>query len=429
MSRESLEYAVPAGRRTVSPCWRREAPRDLVVVLWAEAFGGSERHTVDLINYLVAADWRVTLVLPNLDLMPLGIHPDHGDRLTVVRDQLPVRGLSRSDVRAWRSLFRRHPARRALLVKPWYYTADLRMLRALRASYTQVIHLEHSLVPPRHRYSVRRHWAVIPGLGLWWFRDRWRRQAMSRTADRFLAVSEAGRQSLLRDAGVRPDRVVACPNGVDLDQWQRDPEAGQAFRRRLGIDDRVHLFGSVGHLVPIKGIELGIRALARLVERTDRPVAYCVAGDGPCREELEGLAVRLGVAGQVYLLGHQRQVRPVYSAIDTLLCPSIVESFSLSCLEAMACECRVIAAEVGGLSEVIDAPACGQLLNSRDPDRWAEAMARFVALPEAVNHELRQQARERVACHHDQRQRLAWLASVLREPIGAARRAAAARGD
>jgi glycosyltransferase involved in cell wall biosynthesis len=422
MRHESLEcercVPDPQAESGVRTAAHRRPLCDLLIVLWAEAFGGSERHTVDLVNYLLAAGWRLTLVLPHLDLVPLGIRDDPQGRLEVVREQLPVRGLRPADVRVWRQLFRRHPARRALLVKPWYYAADLRMLRALRASYAEVIHLEHSLVPPLAAYRVRRHWAVVPGLGLWWFRDRWRRWAMSRTADRFLAVSEAGRRSMLADAGVLAERVVTCPNGVDLQQWQRDPAAGHALRRRLGIDDNVRLFGSVGHLVPIKGLDLALQAFARLRSQTARPVAYCLAGEGPCRQDLERLAIRLDVAGAVHFLGHQRQVQPLYSALDTLLCPSRVESFSLCCLEAMACQCRVIAAAVGGLSEVIADPVCGRLLDSRDPDLWARAMAEFAELPEDKRRALGQQARAHVACHHDQRQRFAWLESVLRQPLG-----------
>lgn len=388
--------------------------QDLVVVLRAEDFGGSERHTVDLVNYLTAAGWHLTLILPGLDLTARGIHaaPEH---LTILRTELPLTGLSRADARAWRQLFRTLPARTALLIKPWYYAADPRFLRALRAGYSRVVHLEHSLVPERLPFRVRLHFGVLPGLGLWWFRDLWRRRQMSRTADRVLAVSEACRAGLVQDGLIRSDKVIACPNGVNLEQWARDPQAGRLFRARLGLDADVYLFGTVSHLVPIKGIDLALRALAGLVELGHRQVAYCVIGDGPLRQDLEKLAEQLGVRDRVYFLGHLQDVRPAYSALDTLLCPSTTESFGLACLEAMACGCRVIAAAVGGLPEAVTDPVCGELLHDREPDNWAGAMARHMKTPAAECSQLADQIRAHVARVHDQRARLAFLAAALVE--------------
>ena len=55
------------------------------------------------------------------------------------------------------------------------------------------------------------------------------------------------------------------------------------------------------------------------------------------------------------MLGAQEDIIPLLSAADVFLLPSAQESFGLAALEAMACEVPVVASNVGGLPEVIDA--------------------------------------------------------------------------
>src|SRR4051794_4774058 len=119
---------------------------DLLVLTRVNSFGGSERHTIDLVNDLTASGWRVTLVQSGLDLVPWGIRREPG-RLEVVTTRLPMRNLTRADQRAWRRLLGALPAERALLVKPWYHVADLRCLAVIRGLYPRVLHIEHSLPP------------------------------------------------------------------------------------------------------------------------------------------------------------------------------------------------------------------------------------------------------------------------------------------
>src|SRR5262249_53323158 len=138
-------------------------PYDLAILARGINFAGSERHTVDLVNHLVGSGWRVVFVQAGLDLVPWGIR--QGDsKLHVVNTRLPMKGLSRSDSRAWYHLLREFPAERALLIKSWYFTADLRCLAAIRKTYPVVYHLEHCLPPERAPCHSRLHFGIVPGV-------------------------------------------------------------------------------------------------------------------------------------------------------------------------------------------------------------------------------------------------------------------------
>src|SRR5262249_18408939 len=141
-----------------------------------------------------------------------------------------------------------------------------------------------------------------------------------------------------------------------------------------------YLFGFAGRVAPLKGIDLAVRAFDQLRRRV-RGVTLCIAGEGPSRAELEQLARELGLEGLIRFTGYMDDIRDAYSALDTMLLPSLLESCPLSLLEGMACGCRVIATPVGGIPELLGDPACGDLVPTRDPGEWADAMQCHLRTP------------------------------------------------
>ena len=395
---------------------------DLAVIIETRVFAGSERHTVELIKHLVEAGWKVALVEAGGDFVASRLPKEHPN-LRVVRTHLPLADPSRGSDRAWRLVLRQVPARRVLLVKTWYFAADLGSLRAIRRTFEVVYHIEHSLPPERAHGSERRHLGVLPGLGLRRYRDAWRRWRMSRMVDHVLAVSGAGSRALAEHAFLRPEQISTCPNGVDARCWTRDTAGGREFRLRHGIAPSSYLFGVVARLERLKAIDLAIRAVALLKADCAEPLELCVVGDGPCREELKGLAAHLGIADRVHFTGTLADVKSAYSAIDTYLCTSTTESWPLVLNEAMACGCRLVAAAVGGVPEVAADPICGTLLDSREPTEWARVLRQHVKTPLAERREISQRIQAYVAREHSLQARFAYLASVLEGPPGLLRRA------
>jgi glycosyltransferase involved in cell wall biosynthesis len=161
--------------------------------------------------------------------------------------------------------------------------------------------------------------------------------------------------------GVDPARVTSLRNGVDLELFR------PVERER---NDRFTLLG-VGHLVPVKGQELIIAALPLLPG-----VRLVLAGDGPDRQMLDGLACRLGVRHRVDFLGAvpQAQLRGHYGAADALVLASSREGWANVLLESMACGTPVVASRVYGTPEVVAAPEAGVLMGERSAAGVAAAV-------------------------------------------------------
>ena len=180
---------------------------------------------------------------------------------------------------------------------------------------------------------------------------------------------------------VAPARIEVMRNGVDLNLFRPlEPAAQRALgRARLGLAGRTLL--SVGLLIPRKGHDLAIRALALLPG-----VTLLIAGNGPEEAGLRALAKDCGVGGRVRFLGalSQPELREHYGAADALVLASSREGWANVLLEAMACGTPVIASDVGGTAEVVASPAAGVLMIERTPAALADAARRpFAHYPAA----------------------------------------------
>lgn len=184
----------------------------------------------------------------------------------------------------------------------------------------------------------------------------------------------------LKDAmvqlGIPDERIVSLRNGVDLQLFH--PPLRELERARLKLTRRTLL--SVGQLVPRKGNDLVIRALAHLPD-TD----LLIAGEGPEKARLCALAAESGVAQRVRMLGAlpQGELHRYYGAADALILASSREGWANVLLESMACGTPVVASNVWGTPEVVAAPEAGVLLPCRTPESIAAGVeALFSNYPE-----------------------------------------------
>lgn len=197
----------------------------------------------------------------------------------------------------------------------------------------------------------------------------------ARRAAGIVAVSQAIKDAVVA-LGVPDSRVTVLRNGVNLKTFHPGG--------RDGAREKLHLRGptllSVGHLIERKGHAFAIAALPRL-----KGCTLLIAGDGPERQALHGLAESLKVADRVRFLGSVPHVelQQVYAAADALILASSREGWPNVLLESMACGTPVVATSIWGNPEVVSQPAAGVLMKSRSAEGVADAInALFSALPD-----------------------------------------------
>lgn len=130
----------------------------------------------------------------------------------------------------------------------------------------------------------------------------------------------------------------------------------------------------VGRLVSEKGVDIALRALARLPSK----FTLTVCGDGPEKDELTRLSRALDIKDRVYFKGWVKDIEltDIAQKMAIQLVPSRNESFGIAALEAIAYDCVVVASNTGGLPEAVG--SCGILVPPEDPRALAEGVRQAV---------------------------------------------------
>jgi glycosyltransferase involved in cell wall biosynthesis len=183
-------------------------------------------------------------------------------------------------------------------------------------------------------------------------------------------VSGDTARALVGWTGLATERFPVIPNGIPLERFSRvgrpaaDVAAFLSGRRGIAMTAR---------LVPAKGHEVAIGALARLPE----DLCMVFVGEGPERPSLEDLARRLGVSARCLFLGSRADVPAILEACDLYLQTSYAEGFGIAALEAMAAGLPVVASDSPGLGGLVR--GAGALFPTGDAEACAAAIGNLLS--------------------------------------------------
>jgi phosphatidylinositol alpha-1,6-mannosyltransferase len=252
-------------------------------------------------------------------------------------------------------------------------------------------------------------------------------RAVLRGAAGVIALGDYPWRECVRAAG-RPVRGVVIPPGVDTNRFRPiDPEARVAVRQAFGLDPDAQLVLGVSRLVPRKGFDVLIEAVAGLGDQ----VQLAIGGSGRDRARLESIARRLGA--RVVFLGRvgDAELPGLYGAADVfaMLCRDRwagleAEGFGIVFLEAAACGVPQVAGRSGGSHEAVADGSTGFVVSPRDVRAAASALERLLGDP-ARRAEMSAAARRRAVEEFDYDRlatRLAPIAAGDLDSLGAARR-------
>lgn len=212
----------------------------------------------------------------------------------------------------------------------------------------------------------------------------------------FIANSHAVKQASCRDLGIDPRRVEVIYRGRDLARFAMDKaERGPSDRPTTGHVGRP-LIVNVGRLCENKGQAELIRAMPALL--TAYPDAcLLIAGEGPYRAVLTGLIADLGLAEQVFLLGHRYDIPALLQAADLFVSPSHYEGLPGAVIEAMLAGVPVALSNMNVHREMVVDGDNGRLFPLRDISALATTMLSLLDQPElarAMAQRARRQAFE-----------------------------------
>lgn len=238
--------------------------------------------------------------------------------------------------------------------------------------------VSHVIARPRARLIFWVHAEVV--------RPAWRYKMfyrpflrrMLRRADRIVVASPQV-ANMAKELQPYRDKCVVIPYAIDPDQHAWNPALEARVKAiRAERPEPVVLF--VGRLVPYKGVDVLIRALARTRARA------VIVGEGPLRGELESLAGITGVAERIRFAGNASadELAALYNACDVFALPSVTraEAFGMVQIEAMACRKPVICTDLpSGVPWVNQHGVTGLVVPPGDPEALARAIDTLLSDP------------------------------------------------
>jgi teichuronic acid biosynthesis glycosyltransferase TuaC len=206
---------------------------------------------------------------------------------------------------------------------------------------------------------------------------RWLSGRALRAADQLIMVSQEMRRLVIDRFRVAPARVHAIANGVNAVIFH--PRDRAAMRLKLGLGIALRIIVYVGRFVATKGVRELLQAFGALATQ-DADLRLVLIGDGVMREELQAQVAAAAWGRHVLLPGAMQPeaIAEWLSAGDLLCLPSYSEGYPNVVLESLACGRPVVATNVGGIPEIIDATN-GRLVAPRDSAGLQAALAATLA--------------------------------------------------
>jgi glycosyltransferase involved in cell wall biosynthesis len=166
---------------------------------------------------------------------------------------------------------------------------------------------------------------------------------------------------------VQTAKITVVHNGIDVRRFEELVSSGGDL-----------LVGTVGHLAPIKGHDVFLRAAA-LISARRRDVRFVIIGEEKSpqmehRKSLESLVAELDLNGIVDMPGWRDDIPAALSSLTLFVSAARSEPFGLAIIEAMAAGLPVVATASEGAVEIIEGGVTGKLVPASDAEALAQAI-------------------------------------------------------
>lgn len=288
----------------------------------------------------------------------------------------------------------------ACRILPWLQRFGATHLHAHFCSNpTEVAMLAHALGGPRFSFTVHgtAEFDKLSVLGM---------EHKVGMAAFVVSVSSYGASQIYRRVSHKEwpkIKVVHC--GLEKSFFDSQGTSTLATRPRLVC---------IGRISAEKGQLLLVQAAARLKARGIL-FELVLAGDGDMRGEVERLIAAHNLQDRITITGwiSSDQVREELIASRALVLPSFSEGLPVVIMEAMALRRPVLASSVGGIPELVRPGVDGWLFPPGDVDELANAMARFLQMPDDEIRQMGESAYQRVVARHSIASEVGKLADLI----------------
>lgn len=164
---------------------------------------------------------------------------------------------------------------------------------------------------------------------------------------KIVTISDAVHHNLKEHLGKNKGLAFQINNGIDLNEISR---ATPYTKKELGFDEKTVLLLQVSSFTAQKDQKTLIKSLLHLPSH----IHVLLVGEGSLKQEHETFTKDINLKDRVHFLGLRNDVPRLLKTVDAVVLSSNFEGLSLSCVEGLASGKPFIAADVPGLTEVVE---------------------------------------------------------------------------
>jgi glycosyltransferase involved in cell wall biosynthesis len=209
----------------------------------------------------------------------------------------------------------------------------------------------------------------------------WIERIFSKFTDRIIALTNGERNDYIRLSVCPPDKLLKIHSGVDLKPFMQANGNRVEKKRSLGLEQNGTVIGFVGWLLPIKGPEYLLKAMAHIWP-DHQTVSLVMVGKGELDVDLRAQALKMNANGRIRFLGWREDIHEIMPVFDLLVLPSLNEGMGRVLVEAMAAGKPVVASEVGGIPDLVRHGETGYLVRPADEKALANGIKKILKDPE-----------------------------------------------
>lgn len=221
-----------------------------------------------------------------------------------------------------------------------------------------------------------------------------------RNLDKWITPLEYLKQQLLSRTKIQENKIKIIPFGIEVDNFINASKEDKAIvKKQFNLNDADFVVGFIGRLDKFKGQEYIIKAL-KIIEDKIPTIKLLLIGEETYGEEgyldeLKTLCKVLQVEDKVIFHPFVENTPKAFRALDIFVMSSLVESFGMVTIEAMATATPVIGTQIGSTTDLLQQGELGILVTPEDEKTLAEAILKLYQNPQ-LREELTQKGQKAI---------------------------------
>lgn len=210
---------------------------------------------------------------------------------------------------------------------------------------------------------------------------KWVEKISAHFCDKIVCISDAERESALREKICKPSKLQVIYNGIDLEEIEKTTPMS---RDQLGIPDDAFVVGMVGRLSKQKAPDTFVKA-AKLIKEKIHNAFFLMVGDGELRDQIENLINQYDLGSSFLITGWVDNPTAYMKIMNVGMLLSRWEGFGLVLPEYMACGVPIVATNVDAIPNIIQDGINGMLVDKDDYHKAVDAVDRLFKQPDLTS--------------------------------------------